>query len=337
MRYTLVALICGLSVACGGSNANSVRSEERPEENAAANEAGPAIPTDPTLPFPMPTPVPMPTPSDQAPFPDEEQPAPQKLVNPGKIGPFAVKSYTAGLSNAAYQSAIVFYPDDKSTRRFPATTLSGGYTNPKEYMVWLGKHLASHGIITIVFTPTNTNSLDPNVWARGHLGSLDQLELEDKRSGSPIAGRVNTDRLGVMGFSMGGAGTVLAVNKAGTRVKAAVPLCPYQPAVLTAAVPMLSITGTQDTVASPAAIERSFNASKTGQPKAFAKFNGMAHQDVVVGGSHHEEIARYATAWYRVFLADELLYKTYLNGEELEKHRSGTSVFAQAKDYIYQE
>lgn len=239
--------------------------------------------------------------------------------------------------NAAYQSAIIFYPDDKSTRRFPATTLSGGYTNTKEYMVWLGKHLASHGIITIVFTPTNTMSVDPGIWSRGHLGSLDQLELENKRSGSPIAKRVNTERLGVMGFSMGGAGTVLAVNKAGARVKAAVPLCPYQPAVLTAPVPMLSITGTRDTVASPIFIERAYTASKTGQPKAFAKFNGMAHQDVVFGGSHHEEIARYATAWYRVFLADEVAYKTYLSGEELAKHRDGTAVFAQPEDYMYQE
>jgi hypothetical protein len=63
----------------------------------------------------------------------------------------------------------------------------------------------------------------------------------------------------------------------------------------------------------------------------------MAHQDVVFGGSHHEEIARYATSWYKVFLAGDAAYETYLNGEELQKQVDGGRVFAQPQDYFYQE
>lgn len=330
MRYALVVLTFGLVVSCGSQNSDSVRDQNFSPQTPAPNK------NDEALPLPAAPATPEEAPSEKPVLP-EEQPAPQKLYNPGKPGPFAVRSYTENFKNPAFQSAVIFYPDDKSQRLFPATTLSGGYTNTKEYMVWLGKHLASHGIITIVFTPTNIMSVDPNIWARGHLGSLDQLENENKRTGSPIAGRVNIDRLGIMGFSMGGAGTVLAVNQAGPRVKAAVPLCPYRPAVLTAPVPMLSITGTRDTVAAPSFIEKAFLAAKNVKPKAFAKFNGMTHPDVVFGGSHHEEIARYTTAWYKTFLADEMAYKTYLNGEELQKQLSENKVFAQPKDYIYQD
>ncbi|HYX35635.1 MAG TPA: hypothetical protein VE954_21265 [Oligoflexus sp.] len=332
MRYALVVLTFGFAVACGSRNTDSVRDQNL--STPPPFPASPVVPEEPSTDKPVPPQV---LPPGEKPAAPQEQPLPLKLYNPGKVGPFPVRSYSDNLQNPAYQSAIIFYPDDRSQRRFPATTLSGGYTNTKEYMVWLGKHLASHGIITIVFTPTNTMSVDANIWATGHLGSLGQLESENQRNGSPIAGRLNVDRLGVMGFSMGGAGTVLAVNKAGSRVKAAVPLCPYRPAVLKAAVPMLSITGTQDTVAASVYVERAFTAAKTGQPKAFARFNGMSHPDVVFGGSHHEEIARYAISRYKVFLADELAYKTYLHGEELEKHREGSSVFARPQDYIFQE
>ena len=49
-------------------------------------------------------------------------------------------------------------------------------------MGWLGAHLASHGIITIIFTPTNRYSFDPRIWASGHKGALTQLEIENEKA-----------------------------------------------------------------------------------------------------------------------------------------------------------
>lgn len=341
MRYLAAFFHVALLVACGSQNSKSSKDEgpapTLPVPDQVADNAGdpePSAPTAPAIPVQLGNldPAVSPVPAETE---DDAQTA--ALQDPGRKGRFPVRSYTANLTNSAYQSAIIYYPATSTRQTFPATTLSGGYTNTKEYMGWLGAHLASHGIITIIFTPTNRYSFDPRIWASGHKGALNQLELENKKATSPIAGRVDTTSLGIMGFSMGGSGTALAVNQLGTRVKAAVGLCAYNPAVLTQAVPVLHISGSGDTVAPPNLIQRSISSSRVKVPKAFAKFSGMVHQDVVFGGSHHEEIARYATSWYKVFLAGDAAYRTYLNGEELKKQMDAGRVFAQPQDYFYRE
>lgn len=119
-----------------------------------------------------------------------------RMYDPGKPGPYKFQSYSdANLADTGYQSAMIYYPLDAPGAR-PATTLSGGFTNTKEQMTWLGEHLASHGFVVIIFTPTNNRVLDPNVWATGHKASLNKLKAENQRSGSPIAQKVRTDRLG---------------------------------------------------------------------------------------------------------------------------------------------
>ncbi|HET9240950.1 MAG TPA: hypothetical protein VFO10_27035 [Oligoflexus sp.] len=330
MRSLVALLNVGLLVACGTQTSKTSKNEgpvpSQTADSTIPDEGEAAAPSMPEIPL-----------QNGNTDPSDASALAATLPDPGRRGRFSVSSYTANLANRAYQSAVIYYPRDSSQQKFPATTLSGGYTNTKEYMGWLGSHLASHGIITIIFTPTNRYSFDPRIWASGHKGALAQLEMENQKTTSPIAGRVDTTSLGIMGFSMGGSGTALAVNELGTRVKAAVGLCAYNPAVLTQAVPVLHISGSSDTVAPPQLIQRSVSTSRVKVPKAFAKFSGMAHQDVVFGGSHHEEIARYATSWYKVFLANDAAYKTYLNGDELKKQLDGGRVFAQPQDYFYQE
>jgi alpha-beta hydrolase superfamily lysophospholipase len=215
-----------------------------------------------------------------------------------------------------------------------ASTLSGGFTNTKEQMSWLAEHLASHGVITLVFTPTNNQSLNPGIWATGHKGAFQKLKSESQRAGSPIQGRVDGTRIGIMGFSMGGAGTILAVNELGSAVKAAVPICAFRPVTPTAAIPLLLLTGTADTIAVPANIIAAYEAMPESSPKALANFNGMTHLDVVNGGAaaQHENLAYYATAWYRVYMAGDARYKTYLSGDEQRK-KLEAGIFADMDDF----
>lgn len=259
------------------------------------------------------------------------------LENPGLTGPYTVKSYLPPGSNKDYRSVIIYYPDNSLDKTLPATTLSGGFTNTKENMSWLGQHLASHGFIVAVFTPTNPYSLDARVWSVGHQASLETLLDESDQGSSPIAGRVDPDRLGLMGFSYGGAGTVLAANALGSRVRSAVTLCAFNPKTSTNPIPMLFVTGTKDTVASPNKVLSAFRKFETSMPKAFAKFNNLAHGDITNGGRYHETIARYTTAWSQVFLADIPAYDTYISGDEVQKQVRDTTVFAQATDYIFED
>ncbi len=258
------------------------------------------------------------------------------LQDPGLTGPYKVQSYLPPGSNKNYKSIIVYYPENSMDETLPATTLSGGFTNTKEQMSWLGQHLASHGFVVAVFTPTNPYALDARVWSVGHQASIDTLLAESDKDTSPIAGRVDPERLGLMGFSYGGAGTVLAANALGSRVRSAVTLCAFNPQTSTNPIPMLFITGTNDTVASPNRILSAFRNFSTSMPKAFAKFNKLAHGDITNGGRYHETIARYTTAWSQVFLADIPAYDTYISGEEADKQARDTTVFAKATDYIYE-
>jgi len=248
-------------------------------------------------------------------------------LNPELPGPHPVKSYTEGLADSAYSSAVVYYPSDLQNLR-PATTLSGGYTNTKEQMIWLAEHLASHGFVVQVFTPTNPNSTDPRIWETGHLGSVKKLKMESARAGSPIRGLVDPARLAVMGFSMGGAGTILAVNSQKEPLRAAIALCPYQPQSLSARVPTMFVTGTNDFVAVPANVERAFTSISPDTPKAFLNLDGLTHQNITSPGAFRRQLSRYLTTWYQVFLADQTSYKKYLAGSEADTDKAQGGIAA---------
>ncbi|MFW7380033.1 MAG: hypothetical protein ACOH5I_14565 [Oligoflexus sp.] len=260
------------------------------------------------------------------------------IADPGTTGPYTVRSYNKNLASSAYQSAIIYYPvasGSIQTTRFPATTLTGGYTNSKEQIAWLGQHMASHGIVSIVFTPKNRMSSNPSVWSTGHQGSVEKLIQENSRANSPIVGRIDTNRIGLMGYSMGAAGALLAANELGSKIRSVVTLCAYQPVIPRSDIPTMYITGNRDTVASPQTILSAFERSRAPSYKAYAKFNGLGHIDPIIWGRNHDRIARYATAWQRMFLASDISYFTYLNGDELKNELQNRAIFAQPKDYIF--
>ncbi|WP_141732784.1 alpha/beta hydrolase family protein [Oligoflexus tunisiensis] len=259
------------------------------------------------------------------------------LHNPGLTGPYRVQSYLPSGSNSGYKSVIIYYPEAPLDETLPATTLSGGFTNTKEHLSWMGQHLASHGFIVAVFTPTHPYSLDARTWSKGHKASLETLLVESDKDSTPIAGRVDPERIGLMGFSYGGAGTILAANDLDERVRSAVTFCAFNPQTPMNPIPMLFITGTKDTVASPNRILSAFQNFTTNEPKAYAKFNQLGHGDITNGGRFHETIARYMTAWSQVFLAGIPAYDTYIDGEEAQQQIGDTSVFAKTTDYIYAE
>ena len=200
-------------------------------------------------------------------------------------------------------------------------------------MSWLAERLASHGIITIAFTPTNNRSGDARVWQVGHEGSLEKLNAETSREGSPIKGAIDLSKLGIMGFSMGGAGTILAANQLGDAIKVAVPLCAYRPVSPTMKSATLYIAGTRDTISIPGRIVATYEAMPENTPSALANFNGLRHQDILNNGNQHDHVARYIISWYRFHMNQETAYQTYLSGEKNLADLENPQVFANTADY----
>jgi hypothetical protein len=267
--------------------------------------------------------------------PTEDGPEGSKpAIDTGEAGPYKTATYSEGLTDQAYQSAIVHYPVNAPTPKVAATSLSGGYQMKKEQMLWLAERLASHGFIVMTFTPTEIGTLNPGIWATGHKGVIAKLKTENEREGSPIKGKVNVERLGISGFSMGGAGTIVAINELGTSVKAAVPICAYRPKVVSVSVPTMFITGTRDVLADPRPIIASYESMSSGAPKSLVNINGMRHSDVYDPPNQQRNIARYLIAWYQMHLVGNESYLTYLEGDELKEDRDA-KVFASESDFRF--
>lgn len=240
---------------------------------------------------------------------DAEGAAEQALADPATAGPYRVQQSSDGLNNNGYASATLYWPEDGPDEAGPALSLVPGYSNSKEDVVWMAEHFASHGYVVLAFTPTSSYSGDAGVWARGHEGALASLQAQSQNATSPIAGRVDPERLGVVGFSMGGAGAILAAN-ANPEVKTMVALCAYRPQNISSQASSLLITGTADTVAEPGAIEQAYTASSAPAAKALLNIDGLAHSDILRSTRYRTALSKYMTAYLGLNLAGKSGYKT---------------------------
>lgn len=238
---------------------------------------------------------------------------------PGGNGGSSVCDYTTGLTSLSYASARVSYPCNLSGTA-PATTLTGGYTNTKEQMYWLADHLSSHGYIVITMTPTNTLGT-PLTWETAHKGGIDKLKSENTRLLSAIRGKVDLNKLGLMGFSMGGGGTLLAAADLGTQVKTAVPLAPWlgtlSPTYRNIKAKTLVLAGSSDTVAFPSTIASYYQSLPTGITRGWAEFRGASHSDWYSSFASSSQQTRFktmTTTWLKVHLTGDASYLPYLNG-----------------------
>lgn len=243
----------------------------------------------------------------------KESPVELSFANPNETGTYAVKTLSSGLDHEGYASAVVYYPDSNEASSWAATTLAGGYSNTKEQMEWLGRRFASHGIITLVFTPTSSFTTDAAVWERGHVGGIEVLK--DLDQSGPLQGRVDLEALGVAGFSMGGAGTLRAANALDQELKAAIPICAYNPVKPDHGVASLYITGDRDTVAVPEDVVAAFDQQDEGA-KALAHIRGLGHGDIIRSETYRATLSRVMVSWYRYHLTGDDRYRTYLDGDE---------------------
>ncbi len=246
---------------------------------------------------------------------------------PGTNGGQSVCTYSSGLTSLDYASARVSYPCNLSGTA-PATTLTGGFTNTKEDMYWLADHLTSHGYIVFAMTPTNNLGLPP-VWERAHEAGIAKLKSENTRTLSPIRGKVDVNKLGIMGFSMGGGGTLLAAGDLGTQIKTAVPLAPWLgvsiPSYRNIRAKTLVISGASDSVAFPGTIAGYYNNLPTTITRGLAEVRGASHLDwfgPTASSTQQTRFKTLTTAWLKTYLTGDTSYLTYFNGAEHQKNVS---------------
>lgn len=154
--------------------------------------------------------------------PYERGPAPTVSGVAAQRGTFATAEVTVPPGNG-FNGGKIYYPTDTSLGTWGAVAAVPGYTARwSAEGAWMGPWIASFGFVVIGIDTNSPNDFDT---ARGTqlLAALDYLTQR-----SPVRDRVDPNRLGVLGHSMGGGGAISAAERRPS-LKAAVPLAPFSP------------------------------------------------------------------------------------------------------------
>ncbi|MFF3752148.1 alpha/beta hydrolase [Streptomyces sp. NPDC002018] len=238
--------------------------------------------------------------------PYERGPAPTVASVEAPLGPYAVSQLRVARSSVrGFGGGTIHYPTSTADGTFGAVAVSPGFTASRSTVAWYGPRLASQGFV--VFTIDTLTVLDqPAGRGRQLLAALDHLTGE-----SPVRDRVDRTRLGVMGHSMGGGGS-LAAAKSRPSLKAAIPLTGWNldttwPEVRT---PTLVIGADGDTVAPVATHSEPFYASLPAVlDKAYLELRGAVHR---TPATENTTIAKYSVSWLKRFIDNDRRYERFL-------------------------
>ncbi|WP_406841202.1 alpha/beta hydrolase family protein [Streptomyces sp. AHU1] len=245
-------------------------------------------------------------PAQAAANPYERGPAPTNASIEASRGPYAVSTTTvSALSVSGFGGGTIYYPTSTADGTFGAVAVSPGYTAYQSSISWLGPRLASQGFV--VFTIDTLTTLDqPDSRGRQLLAALDYLTRS-----SSVRTRIDSGRLGVMGHSMGGGGTLEAA-KSRPSLQAAIPLTGWNldttwPEIKT---PTLIVGADGDTIAPVATHSQPFYASLPSTlDKAYLELRGATH---FTPNSSNTTIAKYSISWLKRFIDDDTRYEQFL-------------------------
>jgi dienelactone hydrolase len=159
---------------------------------------------------------------------------------------------------------------------------------------------------------TNSGGGPPETRARALLDGIETLRAENDRSDSPLAGQMALDRFGVMGWSMGGGGTLIAAN-GNPDLRAAVSFAAWNPGARFSEdqVPTLLLAGSSDTLAGGQS-QGFFDSIPESTPKMLFEVAGGSHSIANDPSSADGQVGRYGLSWLKVFLEGDERYRQFL-------------------------
>jgi dienelactone hydrolase len=235
-----------------------------------------------------------------------------------------VTTLTTGLRDGPEYGSQTLYVPTGAEPPFAAVAIAPGYEEPESTIQAWGPFLASHGIVALTIG-TNIPTDGAEERASALLDALETIKAEDRRPGSPLAAKLARDRLGVMGWSMGGAGTLIAAESTPS-LKAAITMAAWSPGEEFSddQVPTLLFAGSADEVSGGQAQDFFTNEVSGGQAQDFFTSLPSTTPKMLyeVRGGEHEigndpqnasgEIGRYGLSWLEVFLVGDQRYRQFL-------------------------
>jgi dienelactone hydrolase len=230
-------------------------------------------------------------------------------------GPYQVMSYTSGFIVNIYGGGTIWYPTD-ATPPFGAVAVCPGFVSAQSSIESWGPFLASHGIVVITIdTLTPLDVVDQR--AEELMDALESIKSENSRSGSPLNNKIDTKRLGVMGWSMGGGGSWLAAS-AHPELRTAVTFAAHIATALnqdvtTNRVPTLMFAGSTDTLILGGGMSQPvYDQIPESTPKMVWEVAGAGHDVANSPSGTGGAIGRYGLSWQKVFLEGDMRYRKFL-------------------------
>lgn len=227
-------------------------------------------------------------------------------------GPYSVKSYASGFKKSpSYAAGTIYYPEGGNpTPPFGCVIVVPGFTALQNSIMNWGPFLASNGIVTMTIDTLTTGDL-PDQRAGELLDALKDCVAENERAGSPLMGKIDKNTTGLMGWSMGGGGTLIAAARTPS-LKAAIGLCAWGPSGGTMnKVPMLMFEGTADVLAAGMS-DGYYQQTPASTPKMLFEVTGADHFYANDPASQRGIVGLYGLSWMKVFLEGDMRYKQFL-------------------------
>jgi dienelactone hydrolase len=232
-------------------------------------------------------------------------------------------SYTNGIpSGQDYVTPTIYYATN-CDGPFPGVVVAPGFTETQSAINQWGTFLASHGFVVMMVDTASggvaNTGIAPMQREQTLMEGVATLKAENSRSGSPLAGKINTALMAVMGHSMGGGGTLISATDH-PELKAAVGLCPWNSAINYAAdtVPSLLFTGTADglvSVGTGGMGPNEYASIPNTTHKMYSEFTGGTHfvANTPLGTAATDTaVARFGLSWLEVYEVGDTRYQQFL-------------------------
>ena len=184
-----------------------------------------------------------------------------------------------------FGGGTIHYPEDVSGT-MAAIVVIPGYVSAESSIEWWGPKLASYVFVGMTID-TNTGFDQPPSRATQINAALDYLVDQNSDNGSPVQGMIDTSRLGVIGWSMGGGGTIRVASQG--RIKAAIPLAPWDTS--------------------------SYYARRA---EAATMIFNVSHFCANGGGINNDVLGRLGVSWMKLHLDEDGRYNQFLCGPNHE-------------------
>ena len=234
-----------------------------------------------------------------------------------QMGPYALGTASLPASSDYNNKTVIYYPNAAGAERFGLVVLCPGFVSTGPLYAGVAQRIASHGFVV---AQMNTKSLFDQPIARSQQieAVMKAVLAQNQTAAVAFAGKVDGDRVAIMGHSAGGAGTFYAGAR-NPQVKALVGLMAGQPSSDFAAfqgirIPSLLITAENDWLANSWS-EPYYAQLPAGLPAALIEMQGMGHLSLWVTATQTSQgrVAKYATAWVKRFVDEDTRYTPFIS------------------------